>query len=1572
MDFAQYTVIEPSAGTSSPEGRQRPKKVHEEANSVASPAHFVEPKDDVVEEKKVAVEATNFDNSACSSRRPGGRKSAAKNSIPSPGFTAVMDRMYEKTDLFAKRWGELLSLITSEKAHRLATKIRDFYTTVDQQADKKRQKLQAPAASSSVGEKGTFKDLQGNLALTARKIYECAKGVPDEEKCRAAAEFVEEVFSEFKRTDVAVMIFLRRCLLSVEFACPKLRSDRETVMAAVQQDGLALQLASEKLQNTKEVVIAAVRNNGLALQFASEELQSDREVVIAAVQQDGRACLFASEDVRRDKELAMVTAGKGGISHQFECKELNYDRHFNDVLQSADVSPAIVDFYRTLEAFIDANQTHLSQSTSLLELLDKSHKLQQVVGLHQAMEKFVREGDVWLWTLIKGGVDLNQEYRHPQQPQHERLTPLRHVVALNSGKLITALCQEDDLFGADGACSTLDSPDMGKATKADAVFLALAKYPVCLRATEMTPEIIKGLAKAGVDVNFADKRGRTALHFHAVEGHLEVVRALLENDACLDQRDSDGKTPLDLATEAGAPEELLKLLDYVELHIGLNGQPIALPTSLLAEPPDVVSFLKHYVRNMKFKNGERVSYFTIRVAIGDKVAKNITSWEGAGKPKIIFVTLGCNFREDRERAKQFLKAAVRRGADADYELRGHLEEYQDPDALDHEGERAETTAYKAARNGDVRKLELLYLACANFDLQDSGGATALFIASQNGHLATVRFLLDHRAQVDLALHTNATPLYVSCQNGHLQVAEILLAFGAVPNSQTDDEATPLFIAAQMGHFGIVKKLLEFNGDIKLANRTKATPLFIAAQNDHDDIAMCLLLAGSDINACTNGGASPTYIAAQKGCMKVLALLMEAPGVDANLSANDGATPILIAAQNGHQEAVRFLLKKKVDVTKAMKSGATALFVAAQNGYLEVVQDLVAANKSLVNMCLQNGTSPLYVAAQNGHLDVVKYLQQEGADTREKSCGGASPFFIAAQNGRLPILIFLRDVEHKSPRPDIETQLTEQTDDGSAPLLVAAQNGHFDVVQFLTSELKKLPVTEERKQQLIDHQKKGGASALYLASQNGHESVVYHLIQLGASVNQALDTKETALFIASQGGHTLVAQHLLEARGDVNQGKHDQTTPLYIASQNNHTDTFRLLLHERADPNVQNANGATPLFISSQKGHNDIVRELLDTNADPTLPIKSGACPLYIAAMKGECEVCITLLKSRRADVNQTPGHGTTPLLISIRNHHVEVADLFLEHPDVDVDKADLQGNTPLLTAIKEDLRHLVEKLISRCAKVDHGIFDDGIAILRGLANALVSIAPASARALQRSEIPPSGYPHASDASAESLEQYREFFKKTSEEAKALLHQLHKVDEGLRNLANESLSSGTKQQVEQLRKLFQKVPDPDKGSWTCGNLSLADLFQSVHKVVKASHYNDRLLDPGEAREKLLMAGSQVLHACSLMRVYIEAAEKVFLPFLKRCSGHGCGTAEKDRMQQLITKQICELLQASKLEGGLETLFKPMGTDFTAKPVCQSIGTVDSGAKPVCESPGVEDFTLKPGMPGRRSVYTTKSA
>ena len=47
---------------------------------------------------------------------------------------------------------------------------------------------------------------------------------------------------------------------------------------------------------------------------------------------------------------------------------------------------------------------------------------------------------------------------------------------------------------------------------------------------------------------------------------------------------------------------------------------------------------------------------------------------------------------------------------------GHLYNFQDPDVTDEEGE---TAAIKASRNGDLAKLEMLALGCADFNKADS-------------------------------------------------------------------------------------------------------------------------------------------------------------------------------------------------------------------------------------------------------------------------------------------------------------------------------------------------------------------------------------------------------------------------------------------------------------------------------------------------------------------------------------------------------------------------------------------------------------------------------------------------------------------------------------------------------------------------------------------------------------------------------------------------------------------------------------------------------------------------------------
>jgi hypothetical protein len=60
-------------------------------------------------------------------------------------------------------------------------------------------------------------------------------------------------------------------------------------------------------------------------------------------------------------------------------------------------------------------------------------------------------------------------------------------------------------------------------------------------------DAIKLLLARGLDINAADKRGRTALHGAALQGYDDVVRFLAEHGARLDVKDKQGFTPLDTA-----------------------------------------------------------------------------------------------------------------------------------------------------------------------------------------------------------------------------------------------------------------------------------------------------------------------------------------------------------------------------------------------------------------------------------------------------------------------------------------------------------------------------------------------------------------------------------------------------------------------------------------------------------------------------------------------------------------------------------------------------------------------------------------------------------------------------------------------------------------------------------------------------------------------------------------------------------------------------------------------------------------------------------------------------------------
>lgn len=86
----------------------------------------------------------------------------------------------------------------------------------------------------------------------------------------------------------------------------------------------------------------------------------------------------------------------------------------------------------------------------------------------------------------------------------------------------------------------------------------LGESPLMLAALKGELELATQMVKKGADVN---KTGWTPLHYAASNGHVSVIKLLLENHAYIDAESPNGTTPLMMASMYGSPEAVKLLLD---------------------------------------------------------------------------------------------------------------------------------------------------------------------------------------------------------------------------------------------------------------------------------------------------------------------------------------------------------------------------------------------------------------------------------------------------------------------------------------------------------------------------------------------------------------------------------------------------------------------------------------------------------------------------------------------------------------------------------------------------------------------------------------------------------------------------------------------------------------------------------------------------------------------------------------------------------------------------------------------------------------------------------------------------
>ena len=431
-----------------------------------------------------------------------------------------------------------------------------------------------------------------------------------------------------------------------------------------------------------------------------------------------------------------------------------------------------------------------------------------------------------------------------------------------------------------------------------------------------------------------DRRGKTPLHYAAINNSTTIAKALLERlkpreIEVRDRDDEDGRTPLDYAAQSGNLELVRTMHERLGgsvSHNNNNNNGLWLAAS--NGHKDVVEYLLNYhSKDDDAGGGDRALFEASKNGHYDVAELLIQS--GVAEPTFTDPAgITALHHTSYARNLELARLLILEGADID--------------ATDKNGQ---SPLCRASAGGDNPAIiKLLVGIGADIDKRDDSGRSALDTAAENGHLEALRYLLRHGARTnssDLSssgspsCHENTAaaaanpkgnprmnPLQISCKLGFESNVVVLLEESAIsPDSTAGVLRTPLSLACEGGHAGIVKLLLATGRvNINSLDENRRTPLSYAVQRGHAKVVK-LLFADAYINLGmrNRGGRTALSYAAEAGpgratwrlLLHYSLLLSASPaGLVAALSAEDdeGKTPVDYAAgHKGLYDYMRWLL-----------------------------------------------------------------------------------------------------------------------------------------------------------------------------------------------------------------------------------------------------------------------------------------------------------------------------------------------------------------------------------------------------------------------------------------------------------------------------------------------------------------------------------------------------------------------------------------------------------------------------------------------------------------------------------------
>ena len=430
----------------------------------------------------------------------------------------------------------------------------------------------------------------------------------------------------------------------------------------------------------------------------------------------------------------------------------------------------------------------------------------------------------------------------------------------------------------------------------------------------------------------------------AYDGNLALVRNLIDHDHSINERDINGKTPLQEAICKGFEEIAGIIMDRKDIDLNMYSKQGLTALHYATEKQQLA-----IIKRLLFK-GVPADQQKIQVGnVTGQTALHIAA--KLGNPEI---------------------AALLLKYKANIDLRNN------------QGQTPLHYAAYFSTNGSGHKAVaelLINLDRTILDKEDADGAPALMMAilsKKTNNLEIIEYLIQEGASVNKSTYIyeheirNVTPLMLAVLNNDLELVNLLIKYKASINAKNDKKNNALDFAIGKRFDGIQRTLLAHDAKYTVSEPFVRShnaywvlyPLHEAA--DAGNLKRVQMIAGklSGVNELDQQRCTPLHYACKNGHLAVVAYLVAKLGASIDEPDQAGKTPLRYATEEGRQEIVEYLIKHKASLTYGPQ-GAIYLNCAAARKDEQIAIALLNAGAQI--------ESPLQWAVSHQLETVVQFL-----------------------------------------------------------------------------------------------------------------------------------------------------------------------------------------------------------------------------------------------------------------------------------------------------------------------------------------------------------------------------------------------------------------------------------------------------------------------------------------------------------------------------------------------------------------------------------------------------------------------